>query len=98
MREKNCSTASRFRNFGEKFIARVSRRGFDRQLPFGRERANVRRSDRNIDIVDASQFFNEARIGIAGATAKLMIQMTNNQFLVTRIDQPMQKRDRIASA
>ena len=36
---------------------------------------------------------NEARIGIAGATAKLMIQMTNNQTLVARVDQPMQKCD-----
>ena len=44
------------------------------------------------------KFFNETRIGVARTTAQLMIEMANNEPLVTKTDEVMQQRDRIAAA
>lgn len=44
------------------------------------------------------QTFDESRVGFARATTQLMIEMANNEPPVTKIDEFMQQRDRIAAA
>ena len=40
-------------------------------------------------IVLLGKFFDESCVGIAGASAELMIEMADNEFFVTGLDQPM---------
>ena len=44
------------------------------------------------------ELFNKCRVSIAGAPAKPVIQMANNEFLVAALNQPMKQRHRIAPA
>ena|ERR1700730_3497447 len=83
---------------GEKRVAGLTRRGFDRALFFLRERSNLYRGELEIDVISPREFLHKPRIGVAGSSAQLMIQMANDQFLVTETDQPVQQRDRIAPA
>ncbi len=98
MCEKDCVTASLFRDFCKERIARLTRGSFDRHLLFSRDRADIRRSDFKIDIVFRREFFDKARVGIARASAQLVIQVADDQLLVTNVDKVMKERDGIASA
>ena len=98
MSEKNRATSAAFRYLGKKLIARLARRGFDRDFLLGRERTHVCGSHFKIDIALRGQFFHKTRVSITRAAAKLMIEMTNDQFSVAALVQPMEERDRIASA
>ena len=93
MCEKDCVTASLFRDFCKELIARLTRGSFDRHLLFSRDRSDVRGSDFEIDIVFRREFFDKARVGIARASAQLVIQMADDQFLVTKTDERIQQRD-----
>ena len=44
------------------------------------------------------QTFDELRVGLARAAAQLMIEMADNEASVAKIDELMQKGDRIAAA
>jgi len=96
MRQENRAAPMALRGFREKRVARVTRCGLERHLFFLRQRANVRRAEFKIDLIFPGQFFYKACIGIARSSAQLMVQMTNDQFLVTEIDQPVEQRDGIA--
>src|SRR5204863_4716691 len=78
MCEKDCVTASLFRDLCKELVARLTCGGFDRHLLFVRDRADIRGSDFKIDIVFAREFFDKARVGIARASAQLVIQVTDD--------------------
>src|SRR5438034_10789312 len=96
MRKKHRVATMALRGFGEERIACLTRRGFDRCLLFFRERTNICHAQFKIDLIFCSEFFYKSCIGIARSSAQLMIQMANDQSLVTEADQPVQQRDRIA--
>ena len=52
----------------------------------------------NFSIVICGEFFDEARIGITRSAAQLVIEVADDQSLVTQIDKQMEQRDRIAPA
>src|SRR6266403_4572311 len=83
---------------GEKRVARLTCRGFDRDLFFLRKRSNLCRAKFKIHLIFCSEFFYKSRIGFAGSSAQLMIQMANDQFRITETDQPVEQRDGIAPA
>src|SRR5213596_3570118 len=98
MRKKNRVATVALRDFGEKRIARFTRRSFDRHLLFLCQRTNICRAAFKIDLIFRSEFLHKTRVGITRSSAQLMVQMADDQFLVTETDQPVQQRDGIASA
>src|SRR5437763_17080456 len=98
MAKENRVAVPSFGNVDKKFVARLPRCSFNRQFLFFCETANLYRFHRNVDIVLVSNFFDEARIGIARTSAEPVIQMTDDQIFVAGLDQPMEERNRIAAA
>jgi len=98
MGEKDCVTASVFRDFCKELIARIARGGFDRHLLFLREHSNARSSQCKIEIVFGRESFDKACIGPARSEPQLMIKMANNQISISEIDQPMKQHDGIPAA
>jgi hypothetical protein len=98
MGQKDCVTASVFRDFCKELIARLARGGFDRDLLFSRHGADIRGFDFKIDIVFGRESFDKARIGPARSEPQLMIKMANNQISISKIDQPMEQHDGIPAA
>jgi len=98
MREEDGATAPARSDCCEEGVARFARGGFDRPFLFCSERADVCRPERKIDIVLGREFFNEVRISIARSPAQLMIEMTDDQLFVSKIDKGMQERDGVAPA
>ncbi len=87
MREKNGLGAPLFRNLCKKFVAGFARRRFDRHFLLGCNGAHICRSHFKLNIVLGGQFFDETCVGITRAAAKLMIQMTNDQFFVAALNE-----------
>src|SRR5437667_6233607 len=98
MRKKNCFAFSPSRGLSEKFVACLTCCCLNGHLFLLCELANVYGIEFKIDkhvsrcrplAVAINQFLDKARVSVAGSSAQLMIQMANDQFLVTEIDQPM---------
>src|ERR1044072_5886703 len=117
MPKKNRFAFSASCSFSEKFVACFARCGFNRDLPFRGESADIRDAKLEINaridlcrasaaltrspswqaqrlpysfsIVARGEFFDEPRVGIAHLPAQLMVQMAEDHFLVTKIDQPV---------
>ena len=98
MRKKHRVATMALRGFGEERIARLTRSGFDRHLFFLCERTDVCRASFKTGLICLSEFLHKTRVGITRSSAQLMIQMADDEFLVTDTDQPVQQRDGIASA
>ena len=85
------------RDAREKFIARDPSRCFHRLLRRPRQCGNVGSIDFELTMKRCGETFDESRVGFARATTQLMIEMANKEPPVTKIDEMMQQRDRIAA-
>src|SRR5882724_2976796 len=64
-------------------------------------RLQTRQSERlshNFPSIICGKFFDEARIGIARSAAQLVIEVADDQSIITQIDKKTEQRDRIAPA
>jgi len=86
MREKNCVAASLFRDLRKQIIARFARGGFDRHIFSLCQRANVRQGEIKTDIIFSGKVFHKARIRSGRSAAQLVVEMANDQLVITKID------------
>src|SRR2546423_3240015 len=83
---------------GEKIVARIPAGGFNRFARLSRERADVDPPELGFQLQLPCQRLDEFCISRAGAAAQLMIEMADNQPLVTQTREAMEQRHRIAPA
>lgn len=96
--EENRLAPSAPRDACKKFVTRHASRRFQRLFRSAGQRAHIRLIDLELTMKPGSQTFDELRIGLARATAQLMIEMADDEAPVAKIEELMQQGDRIAAA
>ena len=96
--EENFAASFALRDLGEEFVSRVASRSFNRHLFLRGQRADIGRTAFEIEIVIRGELLDEFCIGFCRSSSQLVIQMTDDQFFVAKIDKRMQQRDGISPA
>ena len=98
MPEKDGGASAPPRGSRKKFVARHASRRFQRLPGLTGQRGNIRSPKLELELELRGQAFDEFRIGPAGTSAQLMVEMADDEAPITKIGQFMQQRDRITPA
>ena len=95
MGEQNPAAAVLLRTLRKELVARSSRRDFDRHLLLFRPSLDVKARDFIREIMLLRELPHEGRVVDREESAQLVIEVTEHQLVRTRVEQGVQKRDRI---
>ncbi len=98
MPEKDCVASATPGGFRKKLVTRHASRCFQRLPGLAGKRGNICSARLKLTLELRGQAFDEFRIGLARASAQLMIEMADDEPPIAKIVELMQKRDRIAPA
>ena len=97
MAKENRLATSPPRDARKKFVTRHASRCFHRLFRGASQRGDISSIDLELTMKPGGQTFDELRVGLAGATTQLMIEMADDEAPVARIDELMQQGDRITA-
>jgi hypothetical protein len=96
MTEKNRVATAATRDVGEELVTRGSPRCLNRLSAAPRQSGDVNPFRFEVEFESGGKTPDELRIGFAGATAQLMIEMADDESPISVLGQQMEKRNRIA--
>jgi hypothetical protein len=98
MREEKRAATPAARDPREEFVTSRPPRRFDGLLAPCGQRFHIRAANLDFEFVRLRELANERRVGAARFAAQFVIEMTDDELLVTAREEPMQKRHGIATA